>query len=393
MNKVVPKSIAILAICTTALLVAWWAPVDLPTNSDFAAIYYANLAMVHGVGVYDTPAVERLAITVSGIPDSKFVLARFPYPPWYNAATFYLGLLPIRSAATLWFELNLIMLSLAVWLLTDGWPSPRRMVALPLAVLFVPVLGSAAVGQYDFPILLGASLLTRSLPAGRPIATGVGVALLTFKPHMGLLPLAATILWLLAAAPAQFRRQSMQWIVAAGVILAIAGLIVDPRWPVNYLAMLSGFQTQRVVMFCSDCANLPIYLSRLFSDGTLSSAAFGALGILGLLVALFARRGKALGQSPDLLICAAILVTLLSSPYSYNYDFMMLLIPFATLAAGSRLDTAVVFFCYASTSIVLAFAGRAGNPALAAVTAAMTVVLLARLASRAAGSCVDACAQ
>ena len=93
----------------------------------------------------------------------KFFLARFPYPPWYALSTFYLGWMPAKAAATLWFELNLVMLFLSVWLLTDGWPGRWTLIAFPLALFFLPVLGALSVGQYDFPVLLGTSLLIYSL--------------------------------------------------------------------------------------------------------------------------------------------------------------------------------------------------------------------------------------
>jgi hypothetical protein len=78
-------------------------------------------------------------------------------------STFFLGLLPAKVAATLWFELNLVMLFLSVWLLTDGWSGRLRLIAFPLALFFLPVLGALSVGQYDFPVLLGTTLLIYSL--------------------------------------------------------------------------------------------------------------------------------------------------------------------------------------------------------------------------------------
>ena len=140
-------------------VVALYVPNSLPAHSDFSAIYNTDLALVHRVPIYDLDRVEALAVQYAGIPPEKFFLARFPYPPWYALSTFYLGLLPAKAAATLWFELNLVMLFLSVWLLTDGWPGRWRLLAFPLALFFFPVLGALSVGQYDFPVLLGASLL------------------------------------------------------------------------------------------------------------------------------------------------------------------------------------------------------------------------------------------
>src|SRR5687767_9032709 len=124
----------IFAIIVSAILliaVALYVPNALPIHSDFSAIYNTDLALVHRIPIYDLEQVEALAVQYAGIPPEKFFLARFPYPPWYALSTFYLGWMPAKAAATLWFELNLVMLFLSVWLLTDGWPGRWRLIAFP----------------------------------------------------------------------------------------------------------------------------------------------------------------------------------------------------------------------------------------------------------------------
>src|SRR5689334_13439476 len=165
--------------------VALTVPSTLPVNSDFSAIYNTDLALVHRIPIYDLSRVEVLAQQHSGIPPENFFLARFPYPPWYALSTFYLGLLPTRAAATLWFELNLAMLFLSIWFLTDGWDGRLRLIAFPLALFFFPVVGALAIGQYDFPVLLGTSLLIYSLRRQNIALIVLGMVLLTFKPHIG----------------------------------------------------------------------------------------------------------------------------------------------------------------------------------------------------------------
>src|SRR6266545_5843631 len=112
--------------------IALYVPNSLPANSDFSALYNTDLALVHRIPIYDLPKVEALAVQYAGIPAEKFFLARFPYPPWYALSTFYLGMMPAKAAATLWFELNLIMLLLSIWFLTDGWSGQLRLIAFPL---------------------------------------------------------------------------------------------------------------------------------------------------------------------------------------------------------------------------------------------------------------------
>ena len=191
------REVLIVLIIVTAaslmLAVALYVPNSLPAHSDFSAIYNTNLALVNRIPIYDLEAVEAIAVQTSGLPPDKFFLARFPYPPWYALSTFYLGLLPAKAAATLWFELNLILLFLSVWLLTDGWSGRLRLLAFPLALFFLPVLGALSVGQYSFPVLLGTSLLIYSLRRENVRLTTLGVVLLTFKPHIGALILISAL--------------------------------------------------------------------------------------------------------------------------------------------------------------------------------------------------------
>src|ERR1044071_1957913 len=99
-------SLSILIFVIILFSVALYVPNSLPAHSDFSAIYNTDLALVHRVPIYDLEKVEALAVQYAEIPPEKFFLARFPYPPWYALSTFYLGWMPPKAAATLWFELN-----------------------------------------------------------------------------------------------------------------------------------------------------------------------------------------------------------------------------------------------------------------------------------------------
>ena len=120
MRRLVLFLLSFLILASLMLAVALYIPNSLPAHSDFSALYNTDLALVNRIPIYDLEAVEAIAVKASGLPPVKFFLARFPYPPWYALSTFYLGLLPAKAAATLWFELNLAMLFLSVWFLTDG---------------------------------------------------------------------------------------------------------------------------------------------------------------------------------------------------------------------------------------------------------------------------------
>jgi hypothetical protein len=375
---VIPASIVLIFIM---LAVALYVPNSLPAGSDFSAIYNTDLALVNGVPIYDLEAVEALAVQAAGIPPEKFFLARFPYPPWYALSTFYLGLLPAQAAAALWFEINLVMLFLSIWFLTDGWDGRLRLIAFPLALFFIPVLGALSVGQYDFPVLLGASFLIYSLKREDVGLTTLGVILLTFKPHVGALVLVSALGWLIGSR-GSFKWRALRAILIAGIALFLLGFLADAAWIVRYPAMLLNYQGEGNVSSCSECASLPVYLSRWFFDGSLRQAVDIALVLLVICLVLFHLVRKALLGSHASFLSAALLVTLLVSPYLYNYDFILLLAPFAFLLEGkSLIQKLVVAMCYLVPSLLIVIYGRAGNISLL-IAALILMALVFMLAKR-----------
>lgn len=357
------------------VVIALYVPNSLPAGSDFSALYSTDLALVNRIPIYDIPKVEALAQEHSGIPPEHFFLPRFPYPPWYALSTFYLGWLPGQSAALLWFELNLLMLFLSVWLLTDGWSGRLRLIAFPLALFFLPVLGALSVGQYDFPVLLGTALLIYSLRKKNVPLAVLGAVLLTFKPHVGALILLAALGWLIAGRN-NFERGVLRSLVVVGVILFVIGFVADPAWPVSYPKMLLSYQSESNVSACSECASLPVWASRWFFNGSLTTAIWVALVVLLLLGVLFYFIRALAFRSSDLLLGAATLVTLLASPYLYNYDYLLLLVPFAVLVnRGNLAQKIIVAVCYLIPTLLIIIYGRAGNLSLLLVTLMLSVLL------------------
>ena len=370
--------LSFLFLAIIIVIIALYAPNSLPVNSDFSAIYNTDLALVNRIPIYDLPKVEALAQQHSGIPPKNFFLARFPYPPWYALSTFYLGLLPARVAATLWFELNLVMLFLSIWFLTDGWSGRLRLIAFPLGLFFLPVLGALSVGQYDFPALLGTSLLIYSLRKENVTLTTLGAVLLTFKPHVGALILLSVLGWLIRSR-SSFGRRVMRSVITVGVFLFIIGFLADPAWIINYPKMLLNYQNEGNVSACSECASLPVWLSKWFFDGSLLTATIIAVILLIFLFILFYFVRSSL-RSDELLLTAALLGTLLVSPYLYNYDFLLLLVPFAVLPKQGNLpQIIIVLICYFIPSFALLLLGRAGNISLILVTIVLTSLLYMHL--------------
>jgi hypothetical protein len=381
MNRPLLFLLASFFVILIIFVVAIYIPNALPVGSDFSALYYTDLALVNGIHIYDIPTMEKLALENSSIPDENFFMPRFPYPPWYALSTFYLGLLPMQSAGLLWFEINLIMLFLSIWFLTDGWDGRLRLIAFPMGLFFLPVIGALSVGQYDFPVLLGTSMLIYALRKENVALTALGAALLTFKPHVGTLILLSVLIWLIGSR-SDFGRRALRSVILAGVFLFVVGFLADPAWIIDYPNMLLHYQDEGNVSSCSECANIPVFVSRWLLDSSLSRASLIAVVLFVILIVIFVTRRKALQQSPELLLTSALLVTLIASPYLYNYDFILLLVPFAVLIKGNLVEKIIVLICQLVPTFALAFYGRAGNVTLLIATLLLAIFVFQRARSQ-----------
>jgi len=361
-------------LATIMVLVALEIPIPLAVNSDFQVLYYTTQGLIRGVDVYDHAGKMQMINEVYGADVDENFIPQFAYPPWYALSTLYLGLMPIRNAAVLWFEINLAMLFLSVWFLTDGWKPSLRLLAFPAALFFYPVLGTLAVGQYDFPVLLGASMLIYALPRQRPVLTALGMAFLTFKPHLGGLILLVVLVYLLLHRD-EFGKKAFTYTIYAGIFLFFIGFLADSSWPLNYFDSLFNYRELGHITTCSECVNLSVWLSRRLS-GELSLSQAGAIAgavLTVLLVILYLKR-KVLFESPALLVASALMTTILASPYLYNYDFLLLLVPFAILTE-SKLERVVIPVCYIGSTLALVLYGREGNDALLVASVAVATLL------------------
>jgi hypothetical protein len=269
------------------------------------------------------------------------------------------------------------MLFLSVWLITDGWPGRWRLIAFPLALFFFPVLGALSVGQYDFPVLLGTALLIYSLRKQNVALIVLGIVLLTFKPHVGVLILLSALEWLIFYWRTLGQRV-VRPLLATGAVLFLTGFLADPAWVVRYPKMLLNYQSEGNVATCSECASLPVWLSRWFFDGSLTTAIWIAVVLFVVLILTLSFLPSLLKSHP-LLLSTTLLLTLLVSPYLYNYDFLLLLIPFGVLQSQSNpVQKIVVLLCYLFPTVMLLVYGREGNISLILVSVVMMVLVCAR---------------
>jgi hypothetical protein len=358
------KKIALILLLTFIfLLVAALLPLPLPPYLDFQVIYHADLGLLRGIPVYDHAGQVNMIARLANVqPDQVYVLP-FPYPPWYALATVWLALLPIGIAVRLWFGLNVAMLFASVWLLTDGWVGIKRLTAFLPPFLFLPVLGTLLVGQYVFPVLLGAALCMYAVDKEKPLLIALACALLTFKPHLGALILLAIMVHLFLRKDA-FSLRALIYTFLTGVLLAALGFLADPAWPLDYFHSLLAFGQVPGVPTCDQCTSLPVLIPRLANiQASFALAPFLGLVILIALLIWWMLTRRSTIQYPVQLLTLSVFVVLLANPYLLNYDFVLLLLPFFVLIKQNHtyLEFLFVALAYLLPFITLDFIGRQAN--------------------------------
>jgi hypothetical protein len=383
MKRILIHFLSLFLLASLMVIVALKVPIPLATNSDFRVLYYTDQGLTRGINVYDHQGkIQMITEIRGGALDFDFI-PQFAYPPWFALGTFFLGLFSIQSAATLWFEINLLMIFASIWFLTDGWAARYRLIAFPATFIFFPVLGTLAIGQYDFPVLLGLSMLIYSIKHKYPGLTALGMTFLTFKPHIGALILLAGLVHLLLRRDA-FGRKALTYTLGAGIFLFVIGFLADSAWPVNYLNSLINYSGLSHITTCSECANLSVWLARSYNGGSgLSQASVISVILLVALVIALTLIRPPLWKFPALFLTYALLVTLLASPYLYNYDYVLLLVPFAILVISKNgmMDRIILALCYFIPLVFIGLFGRAGNVSLLVSTVMISILVYLQIKS------------
>jgi hypothetical protein len=177
--------------------IAIYIPIPLDPYLDFQVLHRADSGILHGIPLYDRAGQAQRVADDLNVSVDKVLVLPFPYPPWYAVFTLPLALLSIDVGVRMWFLLNIAMLLASVWLLTDGWQPRKRLYSFIAAFLFLPTFGALIVGQYVFPTILGMALIIYALKHQRVGLLALGMALVTFKPHIGIFLLLAVIVHLL----------------------------------------------------------------------------------------------------------------------------------------------------------------------------------------------------
>jgi hypothetical protein len=356
------------------LAIAIYLPIPLDPYQDFQVLHRADGGILHGIPLYDQAGQAQRVADELGVSVDRVLVLPFPYPPWYAVFTLPLALLSINVAVRMWFLLNTAMLLASVWLLTDGWQPRKRLYSFIASFLFLPILGALIVGQYVFPTILGMALIVHALKHQRVGLIALGMALVTFKPHIGIFLLLAVIVHLLLRRD-DFGRRAFWATVLTGVFLLTIGFIADKAWVITYPQSVLSFKD---VTECEICVSLPLSVTWLVGLGFDQSAPVAGVLLLALIASFIGSKHR-LGN--EAFVAFFVCVPLLVNPYLLNYDFAFALVPLFYLAgsAKSKMDWLWIALIFLLPWVGLILFERAGNSVLLVSALVMISIILTRL--------------
>ena len=157
-------------------------PNGTPRCIDFGFFWLSGKLAVAGdtARIFDYPAWSAVQAAFFG-PGICLNFNRFYYPPTLLFLTYPLGLIPYSIALTAW-----LIASFGFYLAVVYAIIPRRETLLTASTLAAVILSNVLLGHTGFltAALLGLSLVFMER---RPWLSGIFLALLTYKPHFGLL--------------------------------------------------------------------------------------------------------------------------------------------------------------------------------------------------------------
>ena len=294
-------------------------------NSDMMVIWLGSKGLLEGVDIYDVAVWEQLhADTGSEYRDYEIFL--YPFPAVFVFAP--LALLPIDISGALWLLALELMYIFCVWWFLTRIPTARklsRFLVLALAVaVFPPFFLILWFVQYGVAMLFFLVVAVALFEMDRPETDFLGamyVPLLLFRPNPIVALIPAIGLWLL------WRRR--WWAIAGGIVSGLlllgVGWLVRPNWVQIWLdfALERGGRTETHGALTSTVYGM---LTWMFPDlsgmGMTITLTVINVTIVGVaLWALWRARDFSLPAVVALFSCVSLLVT----PYSFQYDHILIL--------------------------------------------------------------------
>lgn len=319
-------------VVATVLAVAAARTLVPPENvcPDFIQFWTAAQALSQGQDPYD-PAMQAAVQGSLGWKKADQGLGVYDflpyyYPPWLALAVVPLLPLGYPLAKIVWLVVG------AEWMLASAallLPLAGEVSAVVVFVLFAAFgfsIKAVAMGQVAPLVLFLVVLSWRFLEERRDVAAGACLALLTIKPQLTLVLIAALLAW-----SWRMRRRSVAIsFVATLVAVCAAATAAFPAWP-GSLAAATRVTPMPTFYYPGLGTTWLVALDTAGVGGFLRSVAYCAV-VVPLLLAVMRialREDRPLSELYSLALLAPFFV----APYARPYDFPILLMPALVLLA------------------------------------------------------------
>jgi hypothetical protein len=302
-----------------------------PIGTDFSNIYAAGTYVLDGAAAkpFDPAAQHAREQAIFGAATPFY---GWHYPPFFLALAALLATMPYLLALAVWQGVTLVFYLLAMRAIVSSSPSPASEAGIEklwllLALAYPAVFINLGHGHNGFltAALFAGALLTLD---ARPILSGILIGCLAYKPQFGLLiplVLVATGRWRVVAA------------AAATVVLMALAVTAAFGVEVWHAFLASGEFTRKVVLEQGGTGWHKIQSTfawaRMWGAGLPLAYAVQAattLAVAGALVVIWRSRSRFAVKAAALLIGS-----ILATPYSLDYDLMLIAPAIAFLAADA----------------------------------------------------------
>lgn len=287
-------------------------------GDDFMTYWAGGKLNISGENPYDPQKKEALQITLGDEATDDDLISIMLNPPWAVTFVMPFGLLsyPTSRLAWLMFSIGAILLSVQLlWRFYNG-PRQQQWIAWVVIVIFAPSILVLRVGQISILILLGVTLfLYFTITHKNDWAAGAALAVIAIKPQVVFIFLLALLFWVIE----QRRWKIFISSIVSVILLTLVAMLFNQQIIFQYFGMLRG-------SYIPDLATPSIgsYL-RFFWLGTDKFWLQFLPTIIGGIWFIYYWRKKHrswnwLDELPLLL-----LISLLTSSYSWTYDLVILL--------------------------------------------------------------------
>jgi len=300
-------------------------------------------------------------------------------PPW-----FFLVLSPVLAwslgkATALMLYFNLVSV-LAIGELILGRGRSLRLYILAPLLLFYPVIQVLYFGQSSLAIALLAALAVYGFRANKDLLTGFSLALMTIKPHLVLGFMVTAALFLL------LERRFRALMVATATLLVLV-LLTSNHLSDWYNTAVLGTQSHALSDWKTATIATPL---KTFLAGS-EAVRFLIPGLLAVGVLFSVLAGLSLRCNKELALVVSLCISLAFSPYGWDFDSAILIIPMVALIGQWGKKASLIFLLANAMLLIYAFRYARGQESFFFMAAfwGLSMALALVVQSRKAGHLAD----